>query len=394
MPALPDLRIESVSISPQKDAYEIWENVKINVRVENSGNAPVGGFTVGLYDAPGPREAAVHLAAYASGSSLAANNSRDVQLGWRVEAKWNPDLKIIVDQADEITESDEDNNSAPIVVNPITPSFSVSGIEWSPKNPNLDEDVTFWAHVRNSGDQNADHNVAVAFYMNGENIYWSSLDDLSAGRIEQVFSETWKAREGTYEIAVAVYPSEYLDYTVNMAWRQFNKKYAISFAEEIYNHTALPNLTIGDVNVVGRRQASYSGTATPTPSERAGFYLDAEYWVRNSVEEGNFPSPVRHPFYVQIKWDKGTECPFWGKAMSQCFISTSFDSFGSGAERREQARSSNPLTLPRQGIIEYRLIIVVDPNNTVKETNENDNRYEVRVAVGSDGTIRQTVVGP
>ena len=367
--------------------------MKISVRVENAGNAPVSGFTVGLYDAPGSRETANHLAAYASGSSLSANNSRDISLGWRVEAKWNPNLKIIVDQADEIAESDEDNNSAPVVVNPITPPFSVSDIEWQPKTPTLNEEVMFWANVRNSGGQSSDHDVAVAFYMNGENIYWTSLDDLPTGKTKQVSSESWKARDGTYEIAVAVYPSEYLNYRVSAA---FDKRYAISFAEDIYNHTALPNLTIGDVNVIGRKQTYiYDGpnAPTPTPSQRAGFYLDVEYWLRNSMENGSFSSPVKRPFNVQVKWDKGAACPFWGKTMPRCFISTTFNRFDSGAERREQVRSSNPLTLPTQGIIEYRLIIVVDPSDAVKETDENDNRYELHLTVDSDGTIRQTVAG-
>ena len=383
-PALPDLRIESVSISPQKDAYEIWENVRILVRVENAGQSPVGGFAVGLYDAPGSHETADALSTSAGGGGVAVNTSREVSLDWRVAAKWNPDLKIIVDQANEITESDEGNNSAPVVVNPITPPFTVSDIEWQPPNPNLDDDVTFWAHVRNSSGQNTNHDVVVAFYMDGENIYWTSLDDLRAGRTKQVSSESWKAREGRYEIAVAIYPAEYLDYRVNTAWRRFDEKYAISFAEEVYNHTALPNLTIGDVNVTGRKQTDSSGT------ER--FYLDATYYLQNRVGDGaSFPPPIKRPFKVQVKWDRGPECPFGG-AMSQCFISTTFNSFGS-SERRERAEAANSITLPTGGVYEYTLIIVVDPEDAVKETNDNDNRYELRVTVDSAGTVRQTLVG-
>ena len=383
-PSLPDLRIESVTISPQKAAYEIWEEIEISVRVRNAGQAPVGGFTVGLYDAPGAHSTADALATHAGGGNLAVNNTRDVSLDWRVAAKWNPDLKIIIDQPDEIAESDEGNNSAPLDVNPITPPFSVSDIEWQPARPNLDEDVTFWAHVRNSSGQSATHDVVVAFYMNGENIYWTSLSDLRAGRTKQVSSETWNAREGTYQIAVAIYPAAYLDYRSNTAWRRFDKKYAIAFAEETYNHTALPNLTIGDVNVTGRKQTDSGGT------ER--FYLDASYYLRNRVDDGvSFPPPVRRPFEVQVKWDKGPECPFGGKTMSQCFISITFNSFGS-SERRERAEGSNALTLPRRGVNEYGLIIVVDANDTVKETNDNDNRYELRVTVDSNGTVRQTLV--
>ena len=377
-----------MSVSPDKPVYEIWEEVEFSIRIKNAGQARSVGFAVGVYG----EDEENALAEAAVNSGLDANTSRDIKLRWRVESKWRPTLSAAVDRAGEVAESDERNNAQAVAANPLIPPFDVRDIEWSPKNPGLDEDVTFWARVKNSSDRNADYDVVVAFYMNGENIYWTSLDDLRAGRTEQVSSESWRAREGTYKIAVAVYPAEYLDYRVNTAWRRFDEKYAISFAENTYNHTALPNLSIGNVNVTGRRQASYTGGATPTPSERAGFYLDAEYWLSNKSDDGRFSPPVNRPFEIQIKWDKGPVCPFIGKTMSQCFISTSFNSFGSGAERREQARSSNPLTLPTRGVIEYGLIIVVDPNDAVKETNDNDNRYELRVTVDSGGTVRQTLV--
>ena len=381
-PALPDLLIESVSVSPNKPVYDIWEEVEFTIRVKNAGQSRSGGFTVGVY---GEDEESA-LAEAAVNNGLAINASRDITLRWRVESKWRPALSAAVDRAGEVAESDERNNAQSVAANPLIPPFDVRDIEWTPRNPGLDEDVTFWAHVKNNSGQNADYDVVVAFYMNGENIYWSALDDLRAGRTKQVSSESWRAREGTYKIAVAVYPADYLNYRVNTAWRRFDEKYAISFAEETYNHTALPNLSVGDVKVTARADTTANG--------RAVIYLDAAYRIYNSAGDGGVPPSVNRPFEIQLKWDdkwtRGVPCPFSGKTISQCFTSITLNSFG-GSSRLERAQGTTAIS-PTSRRVEYGLIIVVDPDDAVKETNDNDNRYEVRVTLIGNQVINQTVI--
>ncbi len=380
-PALTDLVIESVSVSPEKPAYDIWEEVTFAVRVKNVGSAPSGKFVVALDDAGEP------LASHAVSNGLGANMSRDVALNWRVEANWRPGLSVVVDQANEVAEYDESNNSEIVSANPLIPPFKVSDIEWHPNNPHLDDEVTFWAHVANNSDRNVNHDVVVAFYMNGENIYWRGIDtlrDLRAGNTKQVSSEVWRAKEGTYDIAVAIYPTAYLDYRVNTAWRRFDDKYAIAVAHETYNHTTLPNLSIGNVEVKGRWELDQTGTNR--------FYLDAEYRLRNGdADSFDFPPPVNRPFEIQARWGDGPACPFRGRTMANCYIATTLNQF-TGSERRERADGSSYLTLPGSGSLAYTLTIVVDPYDAVRETNENDNRYELRVTIASDGEVRQTLV--
>ena len=364
--------------------YDIWEEVEFSIRVKNAGQSRSGGFAVGVY---GEDEEGA-LAEAAVNNGLAVNASRDITLIWRVESKWRPTLSAAVDRAGEVAESDERNNAQLVAANPLIPPFDVRDIEWSPRNPGLDEDVTFWARVKNNSAQNADYGVVVAFYMNGENIYWTSLDDLRAGRTEQVSSESWRAREGTYKIAVAVYPAEYLDYRVNTAWRRFDEKYAISFAEETYNHTALPNLSVGDVKVTARSETTANG--------RAVIYLDAAYRIYNSAGDVGVPPSVNRPFEIQIKWDdkwtRGVPCPFRGKTISQsqCSTSITLNSFR-GSSRLERAQGTNAIS-PTSRRVEYGLIIVVDPDDAVKETNDNDNRYEVRVTLIGNQVINQTII--
>ena len=371
-----------MSVSPNKPVYDIWEEVEFSIRVKNAGQSRSGGFTVGVY---GDDEEGA-LAEAAVNNGLAINASRDITLRWRVESKWRPTLSAAVDRAGEVAESDERNNAQSVAANPLIPPFDVRDIEWSPRNPGLDEDVTFWAHVKNNSAQNADYGVVVAFYLNGENIYWSELDDLRAGRTEQVSSESWRAREGTHKIAVAVYPADYLDFNVNSAWRRFDEKYAISFAEETYNHTALPNLSVGDVKVTARAETTANG--------RAVIYLDAAYRIHNSAGDGGVPPSVNRPFEIQLKWDdkwtRGVPCPFSGKTISQCFTSITLNSFGSSS-RLERAQGTTAIS-PTSRRVEYGLIIVVDPDDAVKETNDNDNRYEVRVTLIGNQVINQTII--
>ena len=381
-PALSDLAIESVRISPEKPAYDIWEEVEISVRVKNAGQAPAGEFTVGLY---GDDDEEGALAQTVVGNGLDVNKTRDVAFTWRVDARLRSSLVAAVDRADAVPESDERNNAQPVTANPIIPPFEVSDIQWQPEKPPLDEDVTFWATVRNAGSQNADHDIVVAFYMDGKNTYWKPLDtlrDLRVGRERQISSETWKAKEGIYEIAVAIYPARYLDYTVNSAWRQFDDKYAISVARETYNHTQLPNLSIGNVEVSARSGQDVSG--------RTVWYLDASYRIHNRSGDNDFAPPVNRPFEIQLKWENGPECPFSGKPMSACFVSTTLNRFNS-VDRRESAQGTEDIIIPSGGV-EYNLIVVVDTGKTVKETNENDNRYEIRVRVNNAGEVRQTLV--
>ena len=371
-----------MSISPQKPAYDIWEEVEFSVRVKNAGQADAGEFTVGLY---GDDEEGA-LAETTVNNGLDANKTRDVAFTWRVDARLRPSLIAAIDRAGAVAESDERNNSQSVIANPIIPPFEVSEIQWQPGNPHLDEDVTFWATVRNKSSQNAAHDVVVAFYMDGENIYWKPIDtlrDLRAGRERQIPSETWRAKEGAYEIAVAIYPAPYLDYTANSAWRRFDDKYAIAAARETYNHTQLPNLSIGNVEVTAR--------AGQDANNRTVWYLDASYRIYNgSGEIGDIAPPVNRPFEIQLRWERGPECPFSGKPMSDCLISNSLNRFNS-SERRESAQGTEDLVIPSGGV-EYNLIIVVDSDDAVKETNENDNRYEIRVRVNNAGEVRQTLV--
>ena len=381
-PARADLIIESVSISPEKPAYDIWEEVEFSVRVKNAGQADAGEFAVGLY---GDDEEGA-LAETTVNNGLDVNKTRDVAFTWRMDARLRPSLIAAIDRAGAVAESDERNNSQSVTANPIIPPFEVSEIQWQPGNPHLDQDVTFWTTVRNKSSQNAAHDIVVAFYMNGENIYWKPIDtlrDLRAGRERQIPSETWRAKEGVYEIAVAIYPAPYLDYTANSAWRRFDDKYAISSARETYNHTELPNLSIGNVEVTAR--------AAQDANNRKVWYLDASYRIYNRPgDDGDLAPPVNRPFEIQLRWERGPECPFSGKPMSDCLISNSLNRFNS-SERRESAQGTEDIVIPSGGV-EYNLIIVVDSDDAVKETNENDNRYEIRVRVNNAGEVRQTLV--
>ena len=139
------------------------------------------------------------------------------------------------------------------------------------------------------------------------------------------------------------------------------------------------------MSVTGRRQTDSGG------AER--FYLGASYRLTNWLDTGAPGALVKTPFEVQVKWDKGPECPFSGKTMSQCFISIDFSSFGN-SERLEQVEGTNGLTLPRRGVNEYGLIIVIDSNSAIRETGESDNRYEARITVGGDGSVRTARVSP
>ena len=128
---------------------------------------------------------------------------------------------------------------------------------------------------------------------------------------------------------------------------------------------------------------------------REVIYLDASYRLYNRLGDGGgFAPPVNRPFDIQVKWhdnwSRGLECPFRAQSIRNCLISTTFNRF-SAQERLESAQGTNAIS-PPSGRVQYGLIIVVDPDDAVKETNDNDNRFEIRVTVSGNQVINQTIV--
>ena len=353
VPILPDLVVGPVSAISETPA--IWEEVAFTASVSNQGTTSAGEFTVGLYDGD-------EILDERTVGGLVSNTAKEVTLVWRSEVASRP-LSIVVDRDNRIAESDELNNSrpAPSVTAP-APTHVVDGVTWHPEKPEIGEPVRFWAHVENISGVGEEHDVGVAFYIDGEYHSWSRLDETVSALAEQAGSDIWEAQKGGHDVAAVVYPSGFFDHSSKSSWREFNARYAIAIGRAAYDHTRLPNLTVSNVEFHVNRVA---GTDT--------FYLDTKVSILSEVGEDRLPPPaVSETFDVRVAFESNLPCPLG--ALNPCAITIQVDGLKGGSGITRQVKGTTPLPLPRSGTVhEYRIVITVDAQSEIDESDETDN---------------------
>ena len=352
-PILSDLTVGSVSISTATPA--IFEDMSFTASVSNLGTAPAGEFTVGLYD--GDQVLDEHTII-----RLISGGVEEVTLVWRAEAQART-LNVIVDPGNRISEYDYGNNSQSVRVAPLTPPYHVDRISWEPEKPEIDQRVTFWAHIENKGDRRVRYDAGIAFYLDGEFHSWSGLEKVEGRAIEQIDSDTWKAKKGDLDVTVVVYPLGYFNYDSNPSWKELDERYAIAVEHASYNATRLPNLTVTGVEF---SQRPVAGTET-------FYYMDTRVSVLNEIgKDGLRPPSVKEPFDVAVEYESGPACPF--EPIGSCVVILEVEELRGGSGVSLWARGENPLPLPRSDSVhEYRIVVTVDPDNDVDESDETDN---------------------
>ena len=363
VPKYPDLAIVDVSFTPENP--QIWDEVIFTVNIQNQDIGVAEGFSVGLYD--GERMLVEKEIPRVDPSWHHTTN-----IFWRVEANVR-DPYVAVDRGNRVIESDETNNvSDRLDIFPTLPPYHVDEITWSPNRPELGEDTTFWAHIKNTGAQRVRYDAGVAFYVDGEHISWSSLEEIDSQDTYQIRSHAdWEAEHGEHEISAVIYPLSYLSYIDNPKWRDLDDRYAISVANVRYDDTALPNLRITEANITERPVSGSSYV-----------YLDIHISVTNVIgDDGLRPGSARDSFSVFVGMaTTGVTCPFDSDTVGQCTTTVQFDPLSGGAGKTLTVRGVSGVPTPQtQGsVLEYEFVLIVDSQDTVYESDENDNDITAR----------------
>ena len=356
VPILPDLVVGPVSVLPESPA--IWDEVTFTTSVSNQGTTSAGEFTVGLYDGD-------ETLYERTVGGLVSNTAKEVTLVWRAEVAPRP-LSIVVDRDNRIEESGEQNNSRPVpIVTAPTATHKLDSVTWHPAQPEIGESVRFWAHVANISEIEEEHDVGVAFYIDGRYHSWARLNETASASVEQVDSDTWEAEKGTHEVAAVLYPTGFFNYSSRSSWKEFNHRYVVAIGRATYDHTRLPNLAVTDVEF---SQENVAGTDT--------FYLDTRVTVLNKIgDDGLRPPPVKNSFDVRIEFKTSFPCPFG--AVAPCEATLRIDGIDRGVGVTRSVEGAVPLPLPRSGgVHEFRVVVTVDPLNVVDESDELDNTTE------------------
>ena len=351
VPALPALSIEDAWISNADPA--IWEEVRVSVTVSNQGEATADEFHVELVD----NDTWESLGKRVKVVELAPGETRDLSMVWRAEVEPRT-LGLDLDSPyaeDEILPLPS--------FEPFIPPYVIEQITWHPEHPAIDEDVTFWAHIKNTSPRSSEYDADVTFYLNGE-YYSSTMLDRRLNRnvVRTIRSDDWRAQKGSYEILAVLYPSAYLDHRENSSWDEYDERYAISEYDVTYDATRLPNLAVTKMEFLERPVADADAV-----------YLDLFVTITNDLGDGGITPSVDDTFDVRIEFEEGPLCPI-RPGRIPCSEDIQIRGLRGGSTVTKQVEGTVLFPLPPSGsVLKFTAIVTVDPSNEVEELTKDDN---------------------
>ncbi|QUL57848.1 discoidin domain-containing protein [Paenibacillus tritici] len=205
--ANPDLSITGMSWTPASPVES--STVTLNAVVKNIGNAAAAATTVNFY-------LNNELAGSAPVAALAAGASATVSLNAGTLTAGTYPLSAKVDEANQIIEQNDNNNSytnsSPLVVAPVSSSDLVGTTSWSPDTPAAGSSVTFSVNLKNQGNlasSGGAHGITVALNNQAgatvQTFTGSYSGAIAAGASVNVsVPGTWSAVKGSYTVTTTI----------------------------------------------------------------------------------------------------------------------------------------------------------------------------------------------
>ncbi|HIH95594.1 TPA: PGF-pre-PGF domain-containing protein [Methanosarcina acetivorans] len=195
---LPDLVIEN-DFSWSPTTPEVGEEVTITATVKNQGDAASGATTLALYiDGSSVREWDV--------SELSSGESSSVSYTWIPGSEGSVELRAVVDEDNLITESNEGNNEETATVTVAEnslPDLIISTFSY-PEEPESGEQQRIQISVKNEGTAASSRATTLALYIDGSSVREWDVPRLSSGKSSSV-SYTWVPEsEGSVELRAVV----------------------------------------------------------------------------------------------------------------------------------------------------------------------------------------------
>ncbi|MFE2437982.1 discoidin domain-containing protein [Streptomyces sp. NPDC059409] len=204
----PDLEVTKLTTSPDSPVESDEITVAATVRNSGAADAPAGKVAVRLGDT---QVATADVPALKAGAQTTVSAS----VGARDAGSY--ELSAVVDEANEIIEQNETNNTYtrpdPLVVRPVQSSDLVAAtVTTAPSSPAAGDDVTFEVALKNQGTQDsADGSHAVTLALldaKGDTVKTLTGEHagvIAAGRTAPAVNlGTWKAANGSYSLRVTV----------------------------------------------------------------------------------------------------------------------------------------------------------------------------------------------
>ncbi|HEY81678.1 MAG TPA: hypothetical protein G4O01_00090 [Dehalococcoidia bacterium] len=257
----PDLVIEAITWSPENPSK--GDTVTFNVSLKNQGSYLVSSSRVHFYIDGFSR-------GYQDVVKVEAGATVNVTFVWTALPGTHT-IKAIVDKDNWIAESDETNNEKEAIFLTLAPDLVITGITWSPEDPQESDNLTFTVSVKNQGSGWADSSYVVC-YIDDTYLASASVNATDPGDTANL-TFSWIAQAGAHTFrAIADAYSKVIESD------ETNNELAVSFS------TLAPDLiveaitwspqgpSIGDeVTFTVKVKNQGSGRAMPS---RVHFYID------------------------------------------------------------------------------------------------------------------------
>ncbi len=223
----PDLTVQVITSSPETPA--IGDEVTFTVTISNLGAVTSGSFYVAYYIDD------VYLTNdYVTPIGPGASAERTFT--WTAEAGVHA-VKAVADYRQQVSESNEGNNTKTYTFATLGPDLILDSITWSPLEPSVGSTVIFTVTIRNLGALVANP-CRVHFYIDGISRGYKDVSRIYAGEtVTRTFS--WFTKAGTHDVKAII---DKVNAVPEMDENN-NEKTAL-FA------TLLPDLIIDDINWV------------------------------------------------------------------------------------------------------------------------------------------------
>lgn len=257
----PDLMALDLTWSPAEPLA--GDAVTFTARVQNGGNASAGASHVGFRLDGDAALGDIEVPALAPGENATITSE-----GW-IAVEGNHTIRATADVLEAVEEGDEGNNAREEAFDVAArePDLVVVELAPSPPDPEIGNEVTFQARVRNNGTGDAGR-FAVSFRVGNESLGRATIHRLAAGEEASVTSEVWIAEAGRH-LAAALADADHDVVEANEA----NNERQLSFRVRGFDVELAPNFqeahTLPGQSVRYHVQVSNVGLRTDTVRLRA-----------------------------------------------------------------------------------------------------------------------------
>ncbi|MFC1901965.1 CARDB domain-containing protein, partial [Chloroflexota bacterium] len=187
-----DLTIESITWTPEDPSR--GDTVTFSVTVMNQGNDESRSTNINFYVDGKSR-------GYQDVYSIEAGDTITRTYTWPA-AVGQHDIRAVVDEANNIEESDEANNEQSLIFSTLLPDLVIEDVTWSPENPSKNDDVTFTVTVKNQGSGRSD-SCHITYYVGEVCLTTDYISPIESG-VSTNMTFAWTALASSHDIQIIV----------------------------------------------------------------------------------------------------------------------------------------------------------------------------------------------